>query len=127
METRDCTFATQTSFLGWNVQGIWSKGTDFSEVNSLGKSHGGSLLATADEFGEVKLFKHPCIGSGIDKEGALKRRPKAVTAYVPTISVHSTQIQFPPTKCDKKPAKKEPPHFPLLLPLYGCVQRKNIS
>eukprot|EP01061_Rhynchopus_euleeides_P033959 TRINITY_DN5754_c0_g1_i3.p1 TRINITY_DN5754_c0_g1~~TRINITY_DN5754_c0_g1_i3.p1 ORF type:complete len:745 (+),score=186.73 TRINITY_DN5754_c0_g1_i3:57-2291(+) len=78
METRDCQWATQTSFLGWTVQGIWGKSSDGSDINSLSKSHGGGLLATADQYGEVNLFRHPCIGSGLDRDGALKRRPGSV-------------------------------------------------
>ena len=81
-ETRNVEWSTQTSFLGWNVQGIWAKGSDGSDINALSKSHEGNHLATADEFGNVNLFRFPCVGSGLDRSGNLTRRPGSISEYV---------------------------------------------
>lgn len=34
---------------------------DYTDVNSVSRSHNGLLLATGDDFGMVKLFKYPCV------------------------------------------------------------------
>ena len=47
--------------LGFPVKGIWPPGSDFTDVNSVCRSHSQSILATADDFGLVKLFKYPCV------------------------------------------------------------------
>ena len=73
---------TFTCTLGWPVQGIWppgSDGTDINAVDLLPKYDGGKrkniysgVLATADDFGKVKLFNSPCTGekaSGIEYRG----------------------------------------------------------
>ncbi|KAJ9454396.1 77 kDa echinoderm microtubule-associated protein [Diplonema papillatum] len=73
--TRDIEWSTVTSFLGWDVQGIWPKCSDGSDINALSRSHDGKLLATADQYGTLKLFRYPCIGSGLNAEGRLLRRP----------------------------------------------------
>jgi WD40 repeat protein len=33
----------------------------FSDVNSTCRSNSRTILATADDFGKVKLFKYPCV------------------------------------------------------------------
>jgi WD40 repeat protein len=53
-------WATQTCKLGWAVQGIWPPGSDTTDINSVDRSADGKLLATADDFGHVKLFRFPC-------------------------------------------------------------------
>jgi len=45
---------------GWPVQGIWP-GLDYTDVNTTDRSRNGTLLATGDDFGQVKLFKYPCV------------------------------------------------------------------
>jgi len=51
----------------WSVLGIWSGTMDGSDVNAVDRSPCGQLLATADDFGKVSLFRYPCIGSGDKK------------------------------------------------------------
>ena len=58
---RDVEWATQTSIFGWALRGIWPEDADGTDVNACSRSHGGNLLATADDFGKVKLFRYPCI------------------------------------------------------------------
>ena len=53
-------WATQTCKLGWAVQGIWAPGMDTTDINAVDRSCDRKLLATADDFGHVKLFRFPC-------------------------------------------------------------------
>merc|ERR1711916_96540 len=53
---KDTPMASQTCILGFNVQGIWPKNSDGSDVNNVARSPSGDLLATCDDFGLVKLF-----------------------------------------------------------------------
>ncbi|KAG5192222.1 WD40-repeat-containing domain protein, partial [Tribonema minus] len=60
---RDTRWATCTCTLGWPVQGIWPPCADGTDINAVDRSHGGTLLATADDMGKVKLFQYPCVKS----------------------------------------------------------------
>lgn len=57
---RDETWESWTCSLGWPVQGIFPPCADGSDINSVDRSPDGTVLATADDFGMVKLFKYPC-------------------------------------------------------------------
>jgi microtubule-associated protein-like 6 len=50
--------------LGWPVQGIWPECADGTDINSVDRSEDGKLLATADDFGTLKIFNYPCIKKG---------------------------------------------------------------
>jgi echinoderm microtubule-associated protein-like 6 len=55
-------YHTFTNIFGWQVKGIWSNySTDYSNINSTCRSHSRAVLATADDFGKVKLFRYPCV------------------------------------------------------------------
>lgn len=56
---KDENWDTYTARLGWHVQGIWSAFADGSDINSVDRSPDGTVCATADDFGFVKLFKFP--------------------------------------------------------------------
>lgn len=58
---RDTQWATQTTIFGWALRGIWPEDADGTDINSVTRSHNKQLLATADDFGKVKLFRYPCI------------------------------------------------------------------
>ncbi|RHY31146.1 hypothetical protein DYB25_005923 [Aphanomyces astaci] len=58
---KDEQWATWTCILGWPVQGMWQPEADGSDINAVDRSHSGSLLATADDFGKVKVFRYPCV------------------------------------------------------------------
>jgi microtubule-associated protein-like 6 len=58
---RDELWSTWTCVLGWPVQGIWPACADGTDINAVDRSHSGSLLATADDLGKVKLFRFPCV------------------------------------------------------------------
>ena len=62
-EKGEC-WATQTCVLGWAVQGIWPPGADTSDINACDRSSNRKLLATADDFGGVKLFRYPAVQEG---------------------------------------------------------------
>ena len=57
---KDEKWASWTCILGWPVQGIWPPCSDGSDINSVDRSVDGTILATADDFSKVKLFKYPC-------------------------------------------------------------------
>eukprot|EP00042_Codosiga_hollandica_P038025 m.305316 g.305316 ORF g.305316 m.305316 type:complete len:725 (+) comp55287_c0_seq1:96-2270(+) len=59
-DVRDVQWATQSLTLGWSVQGMWPKGADGTDINAVDRSHSKQLLASADDFSLVKLFKFPC-------------------------------------------------------------------
>ena len=61
---KDAEWASWTATLGWPVQGIWPAAADGTDINAVDRSHSGKLLATADDFGQVKLFNYPCIKPG---------------------------------------------------------------
>ena len=58
---RDTHWATQSTIFGWALRGIWPEDADGTDVNAVSRSHAGNLVATADDFGKVKLFRFPCI------------------------------------------------------------------
>lgn len=47
--------------LTFNTLGIWPEGADGTDVNHCERSHDGRLMATADDFGKVKLYSYPVI------------------------------------------------------------------
>mmetsp|Transcript_34585 Transcript_34585/g.25729 ORF Transcript_34585/g.25729 Transcript_34585/m.25729 type:complete len:160 (-) Transcript_34585:927-1406(-) len=57
---KDEMWKTWTCTLGWPVQGIFPPCADGSDINACDRSPDGSVLATADDFGMVKLFRYPC-------------------------------------------------------------------
>lgn len=46
--------------LSLSLSGIWPDGADGTDINAVCRSHDGSLLASADDFGKVHLFSFPC-------------------------------------------------------------------
>ncbi|KAL6115722.1 eml2 [Pungitius sinensis] len=57
---RNQQWATYTCTLSFNTFGVWPDGADGTDINAVCRSHGGSLLASADDFGKVHLFSFPC-------------------------------------------------------------------
>ncbi|KAM9842423.1 echinoderm microtubule-associated protein-like 1 isoform 2-T2 [Aulostomus maculatus] len=58
--TRDIEWATHTCTLGFQVFGMWSDGSDGTDINAVCRSGDKSLLVTGDDFGKVHLFSYPC-------------------------------------------------------------------
>ncbi|OON21908.1 WD domain, G-beta repeat protein, partial [Opisthorchis viverrini] len=79
---RDVDWATQTCTLGWCVTGVWPDGGDGTDVNACNIYSNSALLATADDFGKVKLFQYPAI------------RPKAEFHAYNGHSSHVTNVAF---------------------------------
>ena len=63
-ELRDAEWASWTVPFGWPVQGIWPNFADGTDINSAAVSHNGRVVATADDFGLVKLFGFPAPRKG---------------------------------------------------------------
>lgn len=55
---------TWTSVLGAEVNGIWEKYTDTTDVNAADTNFQHGAIVTGDDFGLVKLFRFPCIKKG---------------------------------------------------------------
>jgi microtubule-associated protein-like 6 len=53
-------YASFTGCFGWQVKGIWKPFSDFTDVNGTCRSHSRNFLATADDFGQVNIYKYPC-------------------------------------------------------------------
>jgi microtubule-associated protein-like 6 len=52
---------TFTSVLGPTCEGIWPPCSDVTDVNATCLAQKSRCLATADDFGLVKLFDYPCV------------------------------------------------------------------
>lgn len=75
---KDAQWYTWTVLHGWACQGIWP-GVDYTDVNSIDRSHDGTILATGDDFGNVKLFKFPCTEKKAQFQGPYKGHSSHVT------------------------------------------------
>uniref|UniRef100_A0A665TL39 EMAP like 2 n=1 Tax=Echeneis naucrates TaxID=173247 RepID=A0A665TL39_ECHNA len=79
---RNLEWATYTCTLAFNTFGIWPDGADGTDINAVCRSHDGSLLASADDFGKVHLFSFPC------------SQPRAPSQECSGHSSHVTNIAF---------------------------------
>eukprot|EP00742_Colponemidia_sp_Colp-10_P006323 GILJ01006777.1.p1 GENE.GILJ01006777.1~~GILJ01006777.1.p1 ORF type:complete len:2262 (-),score=409.36 GILJ01006777.1:195-6980(-) len=61
---KDTKWSTWTCVLGWPVQGIWPPAADGTDINAVCTAKRSKVLATADDFGKVKIFRYPCIEKG---------------------------------------------------------------
>ena len=67
---RDLEWDTHTLPLGWSVQGIWPSGVDGSDINAVDRSRDYNFVASADDFGDVKIFNYPCTNTGASSKVA---------------------------------------------------------
>jgi len=79
---RDVEWATHNCTLGFNVCGIWPEGADGTDVNACTRSHKENLVASADDFGKVNLYKYPCC------------QPKSTPHTYGGHSSHVTNVRF---------------------------------
>eukprot|EP00736_Rhodelphis_marinus_P001305 Rmarinus@m.21730 len=61
IDHRNTPWQSWTCVLGFPVMGIWPDYSDGTDVNALDRAHNQQYLATADDFGGVKLFNYPCV------------------------------------------------------------------
>ncbi|KAJ9585806.1 hypothetical protein L9F63_002397 [Diploptera punctata] len=81
-QLRDVEWATNTCTLSFNTIGIWPEGADGTDVNHCDRSHDARLMATADDFGKVKLYSYPVI------------QPKSLCHTYGGHSSHVTNVSF---------------------------------
>lgn len=65
-------WATFTCVIGPTVRGVFPPFTDVTDVNATCRSKDYKLIATGDDFGQVKLFQYPvlvCIPLKISTQG----------------------------------------------------------
>ncbi|XP_023271829.1 echinoderm microtubule-associated protein-like 2 isoform X1 [Seriola lalandi dorsalis] len=79
---RNLEWATYTCTLAFSTFGIWPDGADGTDINAVCRSHDGSLLASADDFGKVHLFSFPC------------SQPRAPSHECSGHSSHVTNVAF---------------------------------
>jgi WD40 repeat protein len=64
---RNTMWNTQNCPLGWSVQGIWPMQRDGTEVtacdSNLFRIGDGAVVVTGDSYGNVQLFRSPCVGA----------------------------------------------------------------
>ncbi|KAM8938631.1 echinoderm microtubule-associated protein-like 3 [Pelodytes ibericus] len=81
-ESRDREWATYTCVLGYHVFGVWPEGSDGTDINSLSRSRGMTLISVADDFCKVHLFRYPC------------NKPKAPSHVYAGHGSHVTNVRF---------------------------------
>ena len=72
-DRRDRAWATWTSNLGWPVQGVWKDDSDGTDVNACCRSWNGDVVATADDFMRVNLYRYPALKGCQSKEYSVAR------------------------------------------------------
>ncbi|KAI8853652.1 WD40-repeat-containing domain protein [Chytridium lagenaria] len=56
---KDTPWSTFTVPFGWPVQGIWEKGWDGTDINSVARNPAKTCLVTGDDFFNVRLLAYP--------------------------------------------------------------------
>lgn len=67
-ELKDKKWKTWNCPLGWPVQGIWKDYYEGNDINKVERSESGvsgdqKYVATGDRYGQVRLYKYPCMGT----------------------------------------------------------------
>ncbi|KAL8185117.1 UNVERIFIED_CONTAM: Echinoderm microtubule-associated protein-like 6 [Gekko kuhli] len=81
-EIKGIHWASWTCVIGSEVNGIWPKYSNVTDINSVDGNYNNAVLVTGDDFGLVKLFRFPCL-----KKGAKFRK------YVGH-SAHATNVRW---------------------------------
>lgn len=63
-EAKGIHWMTWTSVVGPEVNGIWPKYSNISNVNSVDANYSSAVLVTGDDLGLVKLFRFPALKKG---------------------------------------------------------------
>lgn len=59
--TKDFEWDSDSAKIGWNVEGIYPSGEDGSHINHVDFSSDKKLIATADDFGLLNIYRNPCL------------------------------------------------------------------
>lgn len=57
---------SSTCKLGWDVQGVFWKGSDGTDVNSVDINPQQTLVAASDDLGTLCLYRYPCYTNLMD-------------------------------------------------------------
>ncbi|TKS67941.1 Echinoderm microtubule-associated protein-like 6 [Collichthys lucidus] len=63
-EAKGIHWMTWTGVVGTEVNGIWPKYSNVTNVNSVDANYSSAVLVTGDDLGLVKLFRFPCLKKG---------------------------------------------------------------
>lgn len=63
-EAKGIHWMTWTGVVGADVNGIWPKYSNVTNVNSADANYSSAVLVTGDDLGLVKLFRFPCLKKG---------------------------------------------------------------
>ncbi|XP_055316074.1 echinoderm microtubule-associated protein-like 2 isoform X2 [Sitodiplosis mosellana] len=80
--TNDIKWATQNCSLSFQTIGVWPEHADGTDINAVCKNFEGSLMASGDDFGKVKLFLYPAT------------QPKTLSHSYGGHSSHVTDVKF---------------------------------
>lgn len=56
---RDIQWASQNCSLSFQTVGIWPENADGTDINAVCRSSDQTMLATADDFGKIKIYTNP--------------------------------------------------------------------
>lgn len=70
-EAKGIHWMTWTSVVGPEVNGIWPKYSNMSNVNSVDANYSSAVLVTGDDLGLVKLFRFPSLKKGWSLKSSL--------------------------------------------------------
>lgn len=71
-EAKGIHWMTWTSVVGPEVNGIWPKYSNVSNVNSVDANYSSAVLVTGDDLGLVKLFRFPSLKKGWSPKSSLR-------------------------------------------------------
>lgn len=63
-EAKGIHWMTWTGVVGPEVNGIWVKYSNATNVNSVDANYSSAVLVAGDDLGLVKLFRFPCLKKG---------------------------------------------------------------
>ena len=61
---KDVHWDSWTCPMGWPVQGVWPINKDGTDITAVHRSRSNALVASADNFGRIRLFRYPCLTQG---------------------------------------------------------------
>lgn len=63
-EAKGIHWMTWTGVVGPEVNGIWPKYSNVTNVNSVDTNYSSGVLVSGDDLGLLKLFRFPCLKKG---------------------------------------------------------------